>query len=121
MSQALLLMAHGSRRATANADLVSLAELLRERGEYALIEIGYLELAEPTIPEGGRACVARGASEVRMLPYFLSAGNHVVEDLEAFRQQLATEFPHVAFTLCPPLGLHPLMLDIVLARSRETL
>jgi sirohydrochlorin ferrochelatase len=117
---AVLLMAHGSRRADANADLEELARRVREQGGYALIEISYLELAEPSIPQGGRNCVARGANRVLMLPYFLSAGRHVTEDLQGFQRQLAEEFPTVAFELCPPLGLHPLMTQIVLDRLLES-
>jgi hypothetical protein len=37
-------------------------------------------------------------------------------DLESYRQKLADEFPGVQFELCPHLGLHPLMADIVLDR-----
>ena len=116
---AVLLIAHGSRRAEANHDLVILAELVSQRQEYDLVEVSYLELAKPTILEGGRACVQKGATRVLMLPYFLSAGVHVTNDLEEFRSQLGNEFPQVEFTLCPHLGLHPMMADIVLARLRE--
>lgn len=119
MPTAVLLIAHGSRRAEANQDLVEVAEALRATGEYEIIVPSYLELAEPSIPVGARECVDQGASEVRMLPYFLSAGSHVTRDLERFRSELATEFPTVDFKLCPPLGLHPLMLDIVRDRLRE--
>jgi sirohydrochlorin ferrochelatase len=113
---AVLLIAHGSRRQAANEDLVHLAHSLRARGVYSIVEIAYLELAAPTIPEGGRACVAAGAQRVKMLPYFLSAGTHVASDLEEFRQQLLAESPGVEFELCPHLGLHPLMLEILLER-----
>ena len=54
-----------------------------------------------------------------MLPYFLSAGVHVVTDLKEFQQQLTDEFPQVEFILCPHLGLHPLMAEIVVARLQE--
>lgn len=117
---AVLLIAHGSRRPEANADLVRLAGLLANDPEFDIIETSYLELATPDIPSGGRRCVARGASTVRMLPYFLSAGAHVTEDLEAHRTELSAEFPHVRFELCPHLGLHPLMVEIVRQRLRET-
>lgn len=117
---AVLLMAHGSRRADANADLEELARRVREQGGYAIVEVSYLEIAEPSIPAGGRHCVARGANRVLMLPYFLSAGRHVTEDLQAFQRQLATEFPTVEFELCPPLGLHPLMTQIVLDRLLDS-
>ncbi len=116
---AVLLIAHGSRRAEANADLHQLAQQLATTDAYAMVEVAYLELTTPTIADGGRRCVQRGASRVLMMPYFLSAGMHVVQDLEAARQTLATEFPHVEFRLCPPLGLHPLMTQIVLDRLQE--
>ncbi len=116
---AVLLIAHGSRRPEANDDLNKLAELVSARREYEIVEVSYLELAKPTILEGGRACVQRGATRVLMLPYFLSAGVHVVTDLEESRQHLAQEFPMIEFKLCPHLGLHPLMADIVLSRLGE--
>ena len=114
--KAALLIAHGSRRAEANADLATLAEQVRAAGRFDLVEIAYLELAEPNIPAGAAACVERGAREVRMLPYFLSMGRHVAEDLEAFRRDFAAKFAGVAFTLCPPLGLHPKVVEVVLER-----
>lgn len=119
-STAVLLMAHGSKRAEANADLRHVADELLSRGSYQLVEVSYLELAEPSIPDGGRTCVARGAKRVLMMPYFLSAGRHVTTDLEQFRQQLAAEFPDVEFRLCAPLGLHPKIVDVVLDRLNGT-
>lgn len=116
---AVLLIAHGSRRAEANADLEELARRVTAQGGYAIVEVSYLELATPTIPDGGRRCIARGANRVLMLPYFLSAGRHVTEHLVEHQRQLAEEFPDVAFQLCPPMGLHPLMTQIVLDRLQH--
>lgn len=116
---ALLLIAHGSRRAEANADLIFVAEQLRERGRYPLVHVSYLELAEPDIDGGGAQCVAAGATDVILLPYFLSPGRHVAEDLAAARDRLAARFPGVRFALAEPLGRHPLLLDILEQRARE--
>lgn len=118
---AVLLIAHGSRRKEANQDLLEIAHRLREEGRYDVIEVGYLELAEPTIQEACRNCADRGATCVLMLPYFLSAGRHVTADLERFRADNAVRHPHVDFRMCPPLGLHPRMIDIVLDRLAEGL
>tara|TARA_R110002095_G_scaffold138534_1_gene120275 strand:- start:243646 stop:244056 length:411 start_codon:yes stop_codon:yes gene_type:complete len=117
--KAVLLIAHGSRRDAANQDLVKLAEMLRERKLFPIIEIAYLELAEPTIPEGAARCVAAGADEVLLLPYFLSAGVHVQNDLEQYRSEFCATYPETRFRLCAHLGLHPLMLEIVLDRLHE--
>jgi sirohydrochlorin ferrochelatase len=116
---AALLIAHGSRRAEANRDLVDLAFAIRGRTHYPIVEIAYLELAEPTIPQAARRCVEQGATRVSLLPYFLSAGAHVVEDLERIRADLELEFPRVRFALCKPLSLHPLLIEIVVERLAE--
>jgi sirohydrochlorin ferrochelatase len=119
MPSAILLIAHGSRVPEANADLLRIAESLRQRRPGDLVEIAYLELAQPDIPAGARRCVERGATDVTMLPYFLSAGSHVTRDLDGFRRQFAQDYPAVTFRLSPPLGLHPSLIDVLLDRLDE--
>lgn len=119
LQTAVLLIAHGSRRDEANADLEHLARELRRRGPYAIIECCYLELAEPTIETGGSRCAAQGAQRVLLVPYFLSAGVHVAEDLEAARRRLQTNHAEMEFRLCEPIGRHPLMIEIVAERIRQ--
>ncbi|WP_339742848.1 CbiX/SirB N-terminal domain-containing protein [uncultured Rubinisphaera sp.] len=113
---AILLIAHGSRRQHANDDLFKLADMVRKARPDSVIESSFLELTEPTIPQGAEKCVASGAKRVLMFPYFLSAGTHVVDDLEEFRQGFAEKWPNVEFKVCPHLGLHPLMVEIVFDR-----
>lgn len=119
MGTALLLIAHGSRRDEANADLEALAEALRRRGPYSLVECCYLELAQPDIEAGGGRCVAQGARRVVMVPYFLSAGVHVTNDLEEARRLLQAKHPGIEFRLAEPIGRHPLMVEIIAERARE--
>jgi len=116
---AILLMAHGSRRAEANQELFDLAGRLVRDGRSGIVEASFLELADPDIVSGGRACVARGANVVLMIPYFLSAGVHLNRDLVEARDTLAGEFPGVEFRLGPPLGPHALLDDLVRERIRE--
>jgi sirohydrochlorin ferrochelatase len=118
VTTALLLIAHGSRHAEANADLHHAAAELRGRG-HAVVVPSFLELAEPGIEAGGRECVALGASRVVLVPYFLSAGVHVRHDLAEARDNLAREFPGVEFLLAEPLGRHPLLIDVVAQRAEE--
>jgi sirohydrochlorin ferrochelatase len=121
MTTALVLMAHGSRHAEANADLIDLADRIRYLGRYARVVASYLELAEPNIKSACRDCVAAGATLVILLPYFLSAGVHMRRDLMGLRDELATEYAHVQFLLAEPFGRHPLLMDIVLQRADESL
>jgi sirohydrochlorin ferrochelatase len=121
MKTALLLIAHGSRNAEANADLHQVAAAIRQKGGYEIVETAFLELAEPTIPQGGRRCVEQGAQRVVLVPYFLSAGVHVREDLQRFRSELAAQFPDVQFILAEPLGPHAALIDLVMQRAEEAL
>ena len=118
MKTAFLLIAHGSRHPDANADLLWLAKGLRDRG-HPMVVASFLELADPPIPEGGRQCVSQGADRVVLLPYFLSAGVHVLRDLRAHRQQLAETYPNVQFLLAEPLGRDEILIDLVARRAAE--
>src|SRR5262245_53040365 len=120
MKTALLLIAHGSRQAEANAGLHHVVDGLRQRG-HAVVEAAYLELAEPDIDQGGSRCAAQGAAVVVLVPYFLSAGIHVHRDLTEARARLAARFPGVDFRLAEPLGRHPLLLEVVAERVQEAL
>jgi sirohydrochlorin ferrochelatase len=113
---ALLLIAHGSRRPEANADLHRLADDLRQSGRYAVVVASFLESAEPGIDAGGATCVESGAQRVVLVPYFLSAGVHVRRDLTTARDRLSERFPRIEFRLAEPLGPHPLLTEIVVQR-----
>jgi sirohydrochlorin ferrochelatase len=125
MTTAILLIAHGSRQPEANDDLRHVAGILRDDGTRSvpatIVQESFLELAEPSIPEGAKRCIAAGAQRVVMLPYFLSAGLHVREDLQRYRDELSASDPDVEFLLAEPLGRHPLLIDILLERAAAAL
>lgn len=118
-STAILLIAHGSRHAPANDDLHQLAASLSAQGAHPIVEASFLELADPSIPAGGDRCVARGATRVLMIPYFLSAGVHLLRDLTAARDELRGRHPQVEFRLGPALGPHPLLEQLVAERIEQ--
>lgn len=104
--RALLVVAHGSRRAESNEEVRRLTDELRlaSGGEYAQVECAFLELAQPSIPEGIDCCVAEGAGEVVILPYFLSAGRHVVQDIPEIVATSQGRHPSVRLRIAPYLG-----------------
>jgi len=116
---AVLLIAHGSRHAPANDDLHELAARFRERGAYPIVEPCFLELAEPDIRQGGDRCVAQGAKRILMIPYFLSAGVHLLRDLTAARDGLQQRHPDADFRLGSPLGPHSLLDALVAERIQQ--
>ena len=114
--EAILLIAHGSRRQQANDDLIHLCGMIGNRCPEQIVEHAFLELTKPTIPEGAASCIRRGAKRIMMFPYFLSAGVHVAEDLHRFKSEFEQKWPDATFIICQPLGGHRLIVDIVLDR-----
>ena len=113
---AILVISHGSRHPPANDDLHQLVARLADAQPDAVLEPAFLELAEPDIQDGGARCVERGATRVLMIPYFLSAGIHLLRDLTAARDRLAESYPSVEFRLGRALGPDPLLDRLVRAR-----
>ncbi|CAG0979754.1 partial Regulator of sigma-E protease RseP, partial [Gammaproteobacteria bacterium] len=68
-------------------------------------------------PEVIDACVAQGASDIVIHPYFLAPGRHASEDMARVVEQARARHPSVRFVLTDPLGPDPVLADLVLARA----
>lgn len=116
MKRALLLVDHGSTREGANAVLVHVAEIIRARSDFDMVHYAHMEIAEPTISQGFDACVAGGAREVIVHPYFLAPGSHYNEDIPRLVAEAAARHPEVRWTITEPLGVHSKLCEVVLER-----
>lgn len=119
--KALLIIAHGSRRQASNDEVHSIAAQIREHGqhEFDIVESAFLELASPLIPEGIDKCVALGASEIIVSPYFLNSGKHVTEDIPNIITQVKLAYPDIAIHVTRHVGSSPIMLDLILTTASE--
>lgn len=104
--KSLVLVAHGSRRAESNDEVRRLADALRERaGErFDSVRCAFLELAEPSIPDGIEQSVREGATDIVVLPYFLSAGRHVVTDIPNEVATKQRQYPDLSIRIAPYFG-----------------
>ena len=81
--KSLLIVAHGSRKKVSNIEIHQLANNISMKlKSFPIVEACFLEIAEPSITQGIEICVQKGASEVLIMPYFLAAGRHVIEDIQ---------------------------------------
>ena len=104
--RSLLLVAHGSRREASNEEVRNLAASLAELAgtRFGYVACAFLEIAEPSIGDGIEAALASGTREIVVLPYFLSAGRHVVTDIPAEVERKRREHPDARITIAPYLG-----------------
>ncbi len=119
MTRAILLVDHGSRRTEANRVVEALAEALRGRAPEQVVRVAHLELAEPDFGAGVDACVAAGADQIDVHPYFLGPGNHSSRDIPRLVEAAAQRHPGVRIRISAPLGFHEKLVDIVLERIAQ--
>jgi sirohydrochlorin ferrochelatase len=102
----LLIVAHGSRREQSNSEVRLLAKKVATEMPFAIDEVlvAFLEFASPSIGEAINSCITRGVKEIIVLPYFLSAGNHVVKDIPREINKAMEKWPDKKITILPYIG-----------------
>src|SRR5829696_4465080 len=88
---------------------------------YGIIEPAHMELAEPNIACAFARCVARGATQIIVCPFFLSPGKHMQQDIPRLAAEAAALFPVDSFAIAAPLGLDDLILMLLDKRVREAI
>ncbi|MFT5692144.1 MAG: sirohydrochlorin ferrochelatase [Oceanicoccus sp.] len=120
--KSLLIIAHGSRRGSSNQEVIDLAKQLQKslQDQYAVVTTAFLELAEPSIYAGLNACVKLGATEITVLPYFLAAGRHVIEDVPSEVNRFREETPEITIEILQHIGAMPTILDVMFTMATQT-
>jgi sirohydrochlorin ferrochelatase len=117
LKSAILIVDHGSRLPPANEQLRRLAERVRSQAPAGtIVRHAHMELGSPDIGEALAACVAEGASEVIVLPYFLAPGRHSTRDIPRLVEEAARRHPGVRVRVSEPLGLDDRLAEVVLDR-----
>jgi sirohydrochlorin cobaltochelatase len=129
---AYFLIAHGSRDVRSQQGLEACAALVSQHLEnppspnpsMPMVGTGVLEFGDRPlgvqIADFAKAAATVGVGQVFLVPLFLAAGNHVLEDLpEAIALAQSHLDANVALTLCPVLGTHPHLSGLVQTRMGE--
>jgi sirohydrochlorin ferrochelatase len=119
MSSAIILFAHGSRIESANQTVRKAASDLARAGEFPTVEAAFLELGQPDLPSAAAALVARGITQITVIPYFLTLGTHLERDLPRLVHGIEVAHPGVEIRVTPPLDGHPALVQALLDRARE--
>lgn len=117
----IIIVDHGSRRKESNELLLQFVELFRNASPFNIIEPAHMEIATPTIANALAACVSQGAERIIVHPYFLLPGNHWKHDIPALVAEAVADFSNVRYAITEPLGLHPLLAEIVRQRIDDCL
>ncbi|HMK34479.1 MAG TPA: CbiX/SirB N-terminal domain-containing protein [Desulfomonilaceae bacterium] len=119
-TKAIILLGHGSRVPAAGKHMEKVAQGLKEKYGYHMVEVCYMSRLGPHFPEMFKKCVAAGATDVMVIPYFLHDGLHLVLDIPEMMQEMAALHPQVKLVLGKNLGFDDVLVDLVERRIEDS-
>jgi sirohydrochlorin ferrochelatase len=117
--KSVLVVAHGSRAKGTEAVLEAVLAMVKAKMPNAIIEGAFMEFSERTLEKGVSALAAQGATEIKIVPYFLFTGVHLQEDIPQMGAACAASFPGVKITMGEPLGVDERLADILVDRIAD--
>ncbi len=117
----LLVVGHGTRRADGVAQLLELANRMRELAPDLPIEASFLELAEPTISEGLLRLKNRSVKQVLVVPVLLFEAAHAKSDIPEAVEEAASSFGIQVIGQSSPLGTTTAALKLSTRRFQEAM
>ena len=81
--QALIILAHGSRRQESNQEIEILTNDVRAliKKKFDIVDYAFLEIAKPSLTNSIEKVVSKNISEITIFPYFLNSGVHIKNDI----------------------------------------
>ncbi|WP_040209287.1 sirohydrochlorin chelatase [Neobacillus jeddahensis] len=111
--KAILYIGHGTRSKKGANEVKAFVGKVMEQVDVPIQEVSFLELTEPSIAEGFRKCVQKGATEITVVPLFLLAAGHIKHDIPQALQKLQASFPEIHVVLKDPFGVQTRILDAI--------
>lgn len=119
MRRAILYVCHGSRIVKAREEAIDFIKRCQNQVEADIQEISFLELASPTIEEGFKACVEKGASHVSVVPLLLLTAVHAKKDIPDEVQKCQEAYPWIKVKYGKPIGVHNKMAESVMKKIHD--
>ena len=109
----LVLIAHGSRDARWRTSVESIVAAVGAEVGPDSVALAYMDCTPPTLADIVKPAAARGVARFRVLPLFLAAEGHVERDVQPLVDALRAERGLIDITLLPPIGQHPLFVNLL--------
>jgi precorrin-8X/cobalt-precorrin-8 methylmutase len=77
----LVLIGHGSKLPHNQENLEKIAQIMRERSSFKVVEISFMVRNTPTIPEAIDAIAKKGVTKIVLVPAFLAPGVHTTQEI----------------------------------------
>ncbi|HEY1058028.1 MAG TPA: CbiX/SirB N-terminal domain-containing protein [Limnobacter sp.] len=92
---ALVLFGHGARDPQWAEPMKRLQQMLRDRLPGSPVELAFLELMAPSLPDCVGQLTADGVTHIQIIPIFFGKGGHLKNDFPVLMDQLRQAHPSV--------------------------
>lgn len=111
MKPALILFGHGARDPEWAVPIRKLQRRVSEQRPDLVVEVAFLELARPLLPEAIEKLASGRCNRIAIVPVFLAQGGHLRNDVPKMLGELRQRFPGISLELWPALGEAEPVLD----------
>eukprot|EP00004_Rigifila_ramosa_P001992 TRINITY_DN12022_c0_g1_i1.p2 TRINITY_DN12022_c0_g1~~TRINITY_DN12022_c0_g1_i1.p2 ORF type:complete len:395 (-),score=82.05 TRINITY_DN12022_c0_g1_i1:13-1197(-) len=113
---ALVVLAHGSKAPTWKAAVERLVARLEHVAP--VVAAAYYEMCPPDLPTVLQSIHSRGIKHIVIVPYFLSPGKHLLEDIPALVKSIQATHPDLVLHVTDCLQDHPAVQTAVISRAQ---
>ena len=100
----IILFGHGSRTTEYIRPFERIRDAIAAQQPDAVVELGFLELTQPSLDESIECLVRRGATAISVVPIFIGPGRHVLKDLPQLAANAMDRHPTLEISLAAPVG-----------------
>ena len=101
--KALVLFGHGARDERWKEPFIKLQTLITQSSQLR-VELSFLELMSPSLPEVVDQLVADGFHQIEIIPVFFGQGGHIRKDFPAIMDACRNKHPKIQLSAKPAVG-----------------
>lgn len=104
LKKAIVLFGHGARDERWKEPFVKIKEIIQAKSPATRVELSFLELMSPGLPEVIGQLVLEAYSEIEVVPVFLGQGGHIRKDFPAILDECQRKYPQLILSAKPAVG-----------------
>ena len=111
MNDDLILLAHGARNPRWADPFFRLRDMVRARYTGGRVELAFISLMTPSLPEVAEQLIATGSRSMLVSPMLLGAGSHATDEEALGLGGIRARYAQVTVRMLPVLGESEVVLE----------
>jgi sirohydrochlorin cobaltochelatase len=115
----IILFGHGARNPEYIEPFRRIRAAVERREPDVPVEIGFLELTQPPLEASIECLIARGVTQIKVVPIFFAPGRHVLKDLPQLIGNAMDRHPGIEFEVASCVGEADAVIDAMAGHALD--